>query len=119
MDRRQVAEVLLARGPAAVDPEAAIAAVDSDKERIALLDEMKEIQRGGALLADLEKKLPEISGGAERKNSAASASIKTSWVARRACRKAGAVLAYRFPSRYPARTTPQRCVSPNESLTIR
>ena len=57
MDRRQVAEALLAPGGAALDAEAAIAALDSDRERAALLDEMKEIQRGGALLADLEKKL--------------------------------------------------------------
>ena len=55
VDRRQVAESLLSRGDA--DRDAAVAAVDSDKERILLLDEMKEIQRGGALLADLEKKL--------------------------------------------------------------
>jgi DNA primase len=55
LDRRQVAESLLAKGDA--DPDAAVAAVDSDKERALLLDEMKEIQRGGALLADLEKKL--------------------------------------------------------------
>jgi DNA primase len=53
--RREVAESLLTKGDA--DRDAAVAAVDSDKERILLLDEMKEIQRGGALLADLEKKL--------------------------------------------------------------
>jgi DNA primase len=56
--RRMLAEALVAQARGGVfDPEPAVAAVDSDAERAAVLRERSEIQRGGANLKDLDKKL--------------------------------------------------------------
>ena len=56
--RLSLAEALVAQArEGAFDPEPAVAAVDSDAERAALLRERSEIRSGGANLKDLDKKL--------------------------------------------------------------
>ena len=57
MDRRQFAESLLTKSDLARDPESAVAALDDEKERSALLHELWEIQRGGVVLSTVEKAL--------------------------------------------------------------
>ena len=65
VDRRQFAESLFAKQQP-VDPESALAALDDDKERAAVLHEVWEMRRGGVRLPLVEETLTKYCRIAER-----------------------------------------------------